>query len=88
MAQISLSALSSEYLLQRYRQCELFTALEASPCPRGATNWRYFFINGTGALRTAVSVIERCLRSVFKAYGVVSARPHRLRHTMADKHSR
>ena len=64
---------------------ELLAALEGLPVPRGADpgNARYFFINGTGSARTAISVIERCLRSVFKASGVVNARAHRFRHTMA-----
>ena len=30
-------------------------------------------------------MIERCLRSVFKASGVVDARAHRFRHTMATE---
>ena len=64
---------------------ELLAALEMLPNPRGADpkNPRYFFINGAGSARTAISVIERCLRSVFKASGVVNARAHRFRHTMA-----
>lgn len=64
---------------------ELVAALEELPVPRGAdpANARHFFINGSGSARTAISVMERCLRSVFKLSGVVSARPHRFRHTMA-----
>lgn len=64
---------------------ELLAALEALPVPRGADpgNARFFFINGTGSARTAISVIERCLRSVFKVSGVLNARAHRFRHTMA-----
>jgi integrase len=64
---------------------ELLAALEALPVPRGAdpADPRYFFINGTGSARTAISVIERCLRAVFKASGVPDAHAHRFRHTMA-----
>src|SRR5580658_8666761 len=53
---------------------QLLAALEGLPIPRGADprDARYFFINGTGSARTAISVIERCLRSVFKLSGVVN----------------
>jgi site-specific recombinase XerD len=64
---------------------EMLAALEELPVPRGAdpADSRYFFINGTGSARTAISVMERCLRSVFKASGVADAHAHRFRHTMA-----
>jgi site-specific recombinase XerD len=66
---------------------DLLAALEALPMPRGADpeNSRYFFINGAGSARTAISVMERCLRAVFKASGVVDAHAHRFRHTMATE---
>jgi site-specific recombinase XerD len=66
---------------------ELETALKAVPVPHGvdpATSTHYF-ISGNGSARTAVSVIERCLRSVFKLSGVPDARPHRFRHTLATQ---
>jgi len=65
---------------------ELLHALRAVPTPRGATApSEYFFINGSGSSRTAVSVMDRCLRAVFKASGVIGARPHRFRHTLATE---
>jgi integrase len=64
---------------------ELQVALEAVPSPRGANakTSTHFFINGTGSVRTSISVAERCLRAVFKKSGVVDAHAHRFRHTLA-----
>lgn len=64
---------------------ELQAALEAVPTPRGADakTSTHFFTNGTGSVRTTISVAERCLRAVFKKSGVVDAHAHRFRHTMA-----
>ena len=66
---------------------DLLAALDAVPFPRGTTKETstHFFINGTGSERTAVSVMERCLRAVFKASGVVDAHAHRFRHTLATE---
>jgi integrase/recombinase XerC len=66
---------------------EMLAALEAIPLPRGTTRETstHFFINGTGSDRTAISVMERCLRAVFKASGVVGAHAHRFRHTLATE---
>jgi integrase len=62
---------------------ELVEALNDVPMPRGAEEGRHFFINGSGSARTAISVMERCLRAVFKLSGVAGARAHRFRHTLA-----
>lgn len=62
---------------------ELVEALKAVPAPREGESSKYFFINGTGSARTAISVMERCLRAVFKLSGVAGARAHRFRHTLA-----
>lgn len=62
---------------------ELVDALKAVPAPREGESSKYFFINGTGSARTAISVMERCLRVVFKLSGVAGARAHRFRHTLA-----
>jgi site-specific recombinase XerD len=66
---------------------ELLAALEAVPTPRGADPERstHFFINGAGSGRTAISVMERCLRSVFKLSGVKDGHAHRFRHTLATE---
>jgi site-specific recombinase XerD len=65
----------------------LVHALRSLPVPHGADpqTSAHFFINGSGSQRTAVSVIERCLRSVFKLSGVKDAHAHRFRHTLATK---
>ena len=66
---------------------ELEAALERIPTPRDADkeNSRFYFINGTGSARTAISVVERCLRAVFKKSGVAGAHAHRFRHTLATE---
>ena len=66
---------------------ELLAALRAVPFPRGTDKETstHFFINGTGSVRTAVSVLERCLRAVFRKSGVVDAHAHRFRHTLATE---
>jgi site-specific recombinase XerD len=40
-------------------------------------------VNGTGSARTAISVMERCLRAVFRLSGVREAHAHRFRHSLA-----
>lgn len=66
---------------------ELQAALETVPTPRGADakTSTHFFTNGTGSVRTTISVAERCLRAVFKKSGVTDAHAHRFRHTMATE---
>ena len=66
---------------------ELFRALNSLPTPRGAGagKSRYFFINGTGSQRTAVSIIQRSLSAVFRLAGIKDAHAHRFRHTLATK---
>jgi integrase len=59
--------------------------LSRLPIPRGANpeDCRFYFINGTGSVRTAISIVERCLRAVFRKSGVVGTHAHRFRHTLA-----
>jgi integrase len=64
---------------------ELQAALEQLPTPRCADSSRFYFINGTGSVRTAISVVERCLRAVFKKSAVVDAHAHRFRHTLVTE---
>ena len=66
---------------------ELQAALEAVPVSRGTDHKtsKHFFTNGAASVRTAISIAERCLRSVFKKSGVADAHAHRFRHTMATE---
>jgi integrase len=65
---------------------ELQRALDALPCPKGATAPPpYFFWNGLMSKRAHVRVIDRMLRSVFKRAGVERAHAHRFRHTLATE---
>lgn len=62
---------------------ELVQALAAVPPTKDSPESAFYFHTGEGSARTAISVLERCLRSVFKLSGVTDAHAHRFRHTLA-----
>jgi integrase len=65
---------------------ELKAALDLVPLPRECGDEsKHFFWNGVGSERSMKSVVERCLRSVFKKSGVPRAHAHRFRHTLATE---
>ena len=65
---------------------ELKAALDLVPLPRGCGDEpKYFFWNGVSSERSMKSIVERCLRSVFKKSGVPRAHAHRFRHTLATE---
>jgi len=62
------------------------TALEAVPIPDGAeANCPYFFWDGHGTKENAAKATNMFLWRVFKRSGVVGARPHQFRHTLATE---
>lgn len=65
---------------------ELKTALDLVPLPRGSSDAsKYYFWNGVSSERSMKSIVERCLRSVFRRSGVHRAHAHRFRHTLATE---
>jgi integrase len=61
-------------------------ALEVLPVPKAAAkdDWRFFSIDTTGR-RSLVRGAWRTMDAVFKRSSVVSAHPHRFRHTLASE---
>lgn len=64
---------------------DMKAALDNAPAPASNTDSRYFFWNGTGKPKTQKSVVDKCLRAVFKKSGVEGAHAHRFRHTLATE---
>ncbi len=65
---------------------ELKAALDLVPLPRGCGDEsKYFFWNGVSSERSMKSIVERCLRTVFRKSGVPRAHAHRFRHTLATE---
>jgi integrase/recombinase XerC len=64
---------------------ELKAALDRVPAPLRNLESRHFFWNGIGKEKTHKAHVDRCLRAVFKASGVVGAHAHRFRHTLATE---
>ena len=61
-------------------------ALDLVPLPRGCCDEsKYFFWNGVSSECSMKSVVERCLRSVFRKSGVPRAHAHRFRHMLATE---
>jgi len=60
-------------------------ALDAAPRPRRSPDSRYFFWNGVGKPKTHKAHVDRSLRTVFRASGVLDAHAHRFRHTLATE---
>lgn len=62
---------------------DLKTALDAVPTPFRVSGCRYFFWSGVGKPKTHKAHVDRSLRAVFRASGVLNAHAHRFRHTLA-----
>lgn len=64
---------------------DMKAALDAVPAPLRSPESRYFFWNGVGKPKTHKAHVDRSLRAVFRASGVVNAHAHRFRHTLATE---